>query len=141
MNILAVTSAERAGRGIGLLTDLLGDLVGTPLTGIETIEQAMAARRETPREPEPAIAPEIATPLVHAMLDRQYRAVLDEPVPMLDGATPRAAARTKAGRDRLAAWIKHFENSSGRQFDPADPMAAYDFTWMWKKLFVENLRR
>ena len=75
------------------------------------------------------------------MLDRQYRAVLDEPVPMLDGATPRAAARTKAGRDRLAAWIKHFENSSGRQFDPADPMAAYDFTWMWKKLFVENLRR
>ena len=138
---LAVTSAERAGRGIGLLTDLLGDLVGTPLTGIETIEQAMAARRETPREPEPAIAPEIATPLVHAMLDRQYRAVLDEPVPMLDGATPRAAARTKAGRDRLAAWIKHLENSSGRQFDPADPMATYDFTWMWKKLGVENLRR
>lgn len=138
---LAVTSAERAGRGIGLLTDLLGDLVGTPLTEIETIEQAMAARRETPREPEPAIAPEIATPLVHAMLDRQYRAVLDEPAPMLEGATPRAAARTKAGRDRLAAWIKHLENNSGRQFDPADPMATYDFTWMWKELGVENLRR
>ena len=136
--LLAVTSAVR---GTALVTKLLGDLLGTPLTEIETIGQAMAARRETPREPEPAIAPEFATPLVQAMLDRQYRAVLEEPVSMLGGITPRAAARTKPGRDRFAVWLKHLENSSDRQFDPADPMATYDFTWMWKKLGVENLRR
>lgn len=124
---LAVTSTERAARGTALIADTLGDLVGTPLSEIETIEQAMAARRDMPPEPTPTIAPEVATPLVHAMLDRQYRAVLDEPVPILGDITPRAATKSKAGRDRLAAWLKHLENSSGRQADLADPMATYDF--------------
>lgn len=139
--ILAVTSAERARRGTGLVEQVLGGLVGTPLTEIETIEQAMAARRETPVEPAPAIPPDVATPLVHAMLDRQYRAVLDEPVGMLGDVTPRAAARTAPGRELLAAWLKYLENRSGSQPDPADPMATYDFSWMWRELGIEKLRR
>src|SRR3546814_9045325 len=71
---------------------------------IETVEQAMAARAEglTSSEPAPAIAPEVATPLIHAMLDRQYRATLDEPVGMLRDIPPRAAVQTAAGRHRVA---------------------------------------
>lgn len=139
--ILAVTSAARALRGRTLIDGALGDLVGVPLTEIETVEQALAARSARPRQPEPAIAPEIATPLVHGMLDRQYRSVLDERVPMLGNVTPRTAARTKAGRDRIVAWLKHLETMSGRQSDPNDPMATYDFTWIWHELGVEALRR
>lgn len=101
----------------------------------------MAARREKPAEPTPAVDPEIATPLVHAMLDRQYRATLDEPVGMLGNITPRAAARTVAGRERLSAWLKHLENRSGNQPDPNDPMATYDFTWIWRETGIEKLRR
>ncbi len=37
----------------------------------------------------PDIPPEIAASLVHGFLDRQYRKTLDEPVPMLDGLSPR----------------------------------------------------
>ncbi|MBP8235351.1 hypothetical protein GS397_26305 (plasmid) [Sphingobium yanoikuyae] len=139
--ILAVTSAERAARGTTLISNTLADLIGTPLTTIETIEQAMAARRDTPREPAPAIEPDVAAPLVHAMLDRQYQATLDEPVGMLGDITPRAAARTLSGRERLSAWLKHLENRSSDQSDPNDPMATYDFTWMWRELGIENLRR
>ena len=139
--VLAVTSAERAQRGTALVEQALGDLVGTPLTEIETIEQAMAARRDQPAEPAPAVDPKIATPLVHAMLDRQYRATLDEPVGMLGDLTPRAAARTKAGRERLSAWLKHLENRSGNQPNPNDPMTTYDFTWIWRELGIEKLRR
>jgi len=139
--ILAVTSAERATRGTALLADTLGDLVGTPRTTIETVEKAMTAHREKQPEPAPAIAPEVATPLVHAMLDRQYRATLDDPVGMLGNITPRAAARTAAGRERLSAWLKHLENRSGSQPDPNDPMATYDFTWMWRELGIERLRK
>lgn len=138
---LAVTSAERARRGIALIEQALGNLVGAPLTEIETVEQAMAARRERLTEPTPAIDPEIATPLVHAMLDRQYRAALDEPVGMLGDVTPPAAARTKAGRARLSAWLKHLENRSGSWPDADDPMATYDFTWIWRELGIEKLRR
>jgi hypothetical protein len=102
--MLAVTSAERAKRGTALINDALAGLVGSPLTTIETVEQAMAARAEglTSSEPAPAIAPEVATPLIHAMLDRQYRATLDEPVGMLGDITPRAAVQTAAGRHRVA---------------------------------------
>lgn len=141
--ILAVTSAERAARGSALIADTLADLVDTPLTTIETIEQAMAARQEglTASEPAPDIDPQVATPLVHAMLDRQYRATLDEPVGMLGDITPRAAARTKPGRERLSAWLKHLENRSGNQQDPNDPMATYDFTWIWRELGIEALRK
>ena len=141
--MLAVTSAERAKRGTALINDALAGLVGSPLTTIETVEQAMAARAEglTSSEPAPAIAPEVATPLIHAMLDRQYRATLDEPVGMLGDITPRAAVQTAAGRHRVAGWLKHLENRSSSQLDANDPMATYDFTWMWRELGIENLRK
>lgn len=77
----------------------------------------------------------------HEGHDRQYRATLDEPVGMLGDITPRAAARTAAGRQRLSAWLKHLENRSGSQPDPNDPMATYDFTWMWRELGIEKLRK
>src|SRR3546814_6298543 len=125
------------------INDALAGLVGSPLTTIETVEQAMAARAEglTSSEPAPAIAPEVATPLIHAMLDRQYRATLDEPVGMLGDITPRAAVQTAAGRHRVAGWLKHLENRSSSQLDANDPMATYDFTWIWRELGIENLRK
>jgi hypothetical protein len=49
---LAVNSEARAERGQALLTPLLGELVGAPLTAIETVEQATAARPAD--RPEPA---------------------------------------------------------------------------------------
>lgn len=112
--ILSVTSAERAARGTALIAATLADLVGTPLTEIETVEQAMAARREgrTASETAADIPPEVAAPLVHAVLDRKYRATLDEPVGMLGAVTLREAARTAAGRERLAGWLKYLENRS-----------------------------
>src|SRR3546814_3467913 len=48
--MLAVTSAERAKRGTALINDALAGLVGSPLTTIETVEQAMAARAEGDRK-------------------------------------------------------------------------------------------
>ena len=103
----------------------------------------MAARVEglAASEPAPSVPPEVATPLVHTMLDRQYRATLDEPIGMLGDITPRAAAKTAAGRDRLTTWLKHLENRSGAKHDSNDPMATYDFTWMWHELGIENLRK
>lgn len=139
--ILAVTSAERATRGTALIIEGLAGLVGTPLTTIETVEQAMADRIEGLTEPAPDTSAEITTPLIHAMLDRQYRAALDEPVGMLGDVAPRAATRTAAGRDRLATWLKYLENRTATHADRDDQMASYDFTWMWRELGIDNLRR
>ena len=60
---------------------------------------------------------------------------------MLGNLTPRAAARTKSGREKLVVWLKHLENRSRQQPEATDPMATYDFAWLWQELKVENLRR
>ena len=138
--VLSVTSAERARRGRALMEKALGSRVGAPLTSIETIEQALESRRETPASPGADVAPEMATPLVHDLLDRQYRATLDQPVGMLDDATPREAARSENGRARVAQWLKYLENRAGSA-GPTDPMATYDFGWIWLELNIEDLRR
>jgi hypothetical protein len=137
--IVNVNSAARAERAIAMLRSALGGLVAAPLTQIQAVEQMMAQRRNRPRSTS-EVPPEIQTKLVHATLDKQYRALLEQPVPMLGNLTPRAAARTKSGREKLAVWLKHLENRS-RQPEATDPMATYDFAWLWRELKVENLRR
>ena len=97
--VLMVNSAERAQRGTKLLQDILGKMVRAPLTSIQTIEQLKAAHQGR-RSSADDIPPEVATPLVHAMLDKQYRATLDEPVGMLGDISPRAAARRRLRHQR-----------------------------------------
>jgi hypothetical protein len=138
--LLSVNSASRATRGTALLQAALGDLVCPPLTEIQTVEQMRTARSDAPPLSSD-IPPEIASELIHAMLDKQYRAVLDQPVPMLGDISPRQAAHTPAGRDKVAAWLKSLENQSAHRHDPADPMATYDFGWIWRELGVDKLRR
>jgi len=136
---LSVNSAARATRGKAMLTAALTDLVGVSLTEIQTVERLKAAH-PTRKRPEAEIPPEVQEQLVHAMLDKQYRALLDEPVPMLDNVSPRAAARSARGRRNVAAWLKHVENRSRNAPNPSDPMATYDFSWLWRELKLEQLR-
>ena len=122
-----------------MLQGLLAELVRAPLTEIQTIDQVRESSADAP--PIEEIPLEVATGLVHAMLDKQYRAVLDEPVPMLGDRSPRQTAHTPAGREKLVTWLKFLENRSGSQTNPTDPMATYDFGWLWRELGVENQRR
>lgn len=59
---------------------------------------------------------------------------------MLGDMSPRAAARSARGRRNLAAWLKYLENRSRNAPESNDPMATYDFTWLWQELKVEQLR-
>jgi hypothetical protein len=103
----------------------------------------MMAERPAREKEEPGseIPPEIAEQIVHQFLDRQYRETLDQPVGMLGNKTPRQAAKSAAGRQKVAEWLKYLENQSSRQPNPADPMATYSFEWMWHELGVVDLRQ
>jgi len=138
--LFEANSPTRAQRGTAMLAAALGDLVGSPLTEIQTVEQLQAAPRRKPDEAAAAIPPEVQEKLVHEVLDQHYRASLDEPTPMLGNVSPRAAARTARGREDLVVWLKHLENRSRHTTDRNDPVATYDFTWMWRELNVDHLR-
>ncbi len=139
--VLATNSAGRADRGRELVGAALGDLAKPPLTEIRTIDQALATHTPGDAAPSSGLPRETETQLVHELLDRQYRAVLDKPVPALGNLTPRAAVKTSAGRTKTAAWLKTLENRSGRVQDPDNPMATYNFTWMWRELDLISFRK
>jgi hypothetical protein len=139
---LSINSAERAQIGTTLIQQALGDLVRAPLTEIRTVEQMMAERPVRDKEyPGSEIPPEIAEQVVHQFMDRQYRETLDQPVGMLGNKTPRQAAKSNTGRQKVAEWLKYLENQSSRQPNSADPMATYSFEWIWHELGVNDLRQ
>ena len=136
--LLSVNSDARAERGRALLTTALAGLVSPPLTEIQTVEQMKAAPRQSqPADPIPA---EIRTRIVHDLLDKHYRALLDKPVSMLSNKSPCDAAGSAYGRKELIVWLKHLENRSISAGEN-DPLATYDFTWLWRELDVEHLRK
>ena len=139
--IVEVNSAARAERAITQMGEWLGDCVSAPMAEIRTLDQVMADdAARTPQDEALDIPPHEMERIVHDMLTREYTKTLDEPVPALGHKTPRALARTKSGRTKVADWLKYIENGAAKS-GAADPMGTYDFTWMWEELGLSDLRR
>ena len=85
------------------------------------------------------LSPEDERAVIHANMDRYYVNLLDEPVPTLGNITPRRAAKTAKGRQKLVAWLKYLENGAAKE-GAASPMAEYDLGWMWDELGIAELR-
>lgn len=140
--VVEVNSAERAAVAATRMAELLGNSIGAPLTEIRTLAQMFADDAARDRVDEgPEIPPDEMERVVHEMLAREYSQALDQPVPMLGDRTPRAMARTKAGRGKVAKWLKYLENGSAKSRGADDPMVSFDFTWMWQELGVADLRK
>jgi hypothetical protein len=100
----------------------------------------MMAEQEQERDDTPELDIPLAEMqrIVGEMMDRQYRQVLDEPVPALGNKSPRQTAKTKAGRIKVAEWLKYIENMTAKSGN--EQMAEYSFAWMWDELGVADLR-
>ena len=98
------------------------------------------AEQEQERDavPEPDIPLAEMQRIAGEMMDRQYRRVLDEPVPALGNRTPRQMAKTRAGRVKVVEWLKYIENMTAKSGN--EQMAKYSFAWIWDELGVADLR-
>ena len=133
--VLETVSRQRAERGRALLEAAAGPAVAYRATSSESVQRALErpARRARPEDDAP---PEAAAEIVQAFYERHYRAWLDEPLPALDGRTPREAANLKSARPKVIALLKDMENLSARERLEGRP--AYDFGWMWGQLGLER---
>ncbi len=139
--LLSVNSESRAERGRAMLAPVLEGLVGAPLTERQDMAQAMADRpADGTSAASSGFPPEEERHIIHASLESHYRKQLDEPIPMLGDITPRQAAKTAKGREKLVAWLKRLENHMAKH-EPSGPMADYDVAWLWEELGVSDLRR
>lgn len=122
------------------MSEWLRDYVSAPVTGIWAMAQVMCdGNAGEPKENAFDIPPDEMERIVHSMPKREYEKTLDEPVPALGNKSPRALARTKAGRTKVAVWLRCIENGVSK-FDASDPMATCDFNWMWDELGLIDLR-
>jgi len=135
---LSVNSERRAERGRAMLEPALSGLVRAPFVERQELEQALAERQDKPK-PSSGLSREEERAIVQQSLDAHYRQTLDQLLPLLGNISPRQAVRTPRGREKVAAWLKMLENNGMRR-PPDDPMAGYDFGWMWAKLGIERLR-
>lgn len=134
---LEVTSRQRAQRGRRLLEEVAGSLLRHRATRFDSVEKALErARRKPQEESPPSIPAEAAAQVIGDFKERHYRTWPDEPLPALDGRTPRHAARLKTLRPRLIDLLKEMENHEARGARPDNP--AYDFGRVWQELGLER---
>jgi len=79
-----------------LLDPVIGPFVGEPIVESKTVEEMMASPpADKGRAPSSRLPRAEERAIIHETLDRHYRGLLDEPVPMLGNMSPRKAAKTK----------------------------------------------
>ncbi len=137
--VLEVTSRARAARGRRLLQRAAGDALRYRSARYEDVRKAMARHRAAGQDEESTasdIDPEHAAAVVLDYKQRHYRTWPDEPLPALDGHTPRDAARSAPVRGRLVGLLKEMENLETRGARPDSP--AFDFAPLWQELGLER---
>ena len=138
--VLETNSVERGRRGLELLKAALGALSLSPVVQTQSVEQARQSARRAAESKPLDLPPEELQRIIHASMERHYSKQLDEPIPALDGVSPRQAARTWAGREKVIGWLKYLENNTARA-GKDDPMGSFDFGWMWEELGLKDERR
>jgi hypothetical protein len=122
-----VNSKKRATRIRREIAKRLGDGAVLESQTAEPIEKLLAERRASPREPIADLESERLEqrPEVQAFLRRQrdqyWESWLDEQVPALGNVTPRQAAGTPEGRERLEALLAEFAWKGERGVNPMAP--------------------
>jgi hypothetical protein len=91
--------------------------------------QRLAPGLEGPEEPaNESLRSEVERDIVASFVEKHYAAWMDTALPALEDRTPRQAARTKAGRERVEMMIRGFE------FHQLPGAGAYDFDRIRREL-------
>jgi hypothetical protein len=138
--VLETNSRERLERGGALIAEALGPLLGEPMVEIKSVDEILNEERQLKAPPKSGLSREEEAEVIRAYMDRHYRGCLDEPLPMLDGRTPREAAGAETSRAKVADWLKLIENGEARRAAEGG-LPAYDVSWMWEELGIAELRR
>jgi hypothetical protein len=140
--LVETNSRERAEGARTLVERLAGPAVKCRATEYQDLEQAVARDLREGTRPPRELPTEMQEPARQAtvqMLSEHYDKWVDEPVPMLDDTPPREAAKVAALRPRLAGMIEDLERLYERALE--EGTGAYDPTWMWEELGIEDLAR
>ncbi|MRG94993.1 YecA family protein [Polyangium spumosum] len=139
---IQTNSRERGERARTLVEGLAGEAVRYRVTKHEDVERGMSEASPRHGRASAAQSEALDGPAREALAlfyREHYERWVDEPIPMLDGQTPRAAAKVEALRPRVARMIEDLEVMYERAV--AEGTVGYDPEWMWAALGLEDLAR
>ena len=139
----STNSLARKERGNEILKAALGDLIGTGLTSLTKVHDALNRAREsasTKTRADDGVPPEVAADVLRQFYDQHYREWVGMPLPALDGRSPKEAVRTKRGEDEVVALLKSVENMDARRCRASGELP-YEFSGLWKELGISTRRR
>jgi len=110
--ILATNSNQRTEKGKELLVKYLGDAIIFQQTLMESPEHVLRKAPKTPtknlKESELMALPEVQEQ-IKQMMRKHWDSWFDQPIPMLGNETPREAAKTETGKEKLNALLLQYE--------------------------------
>jgi hypothetical protein len=140
---LECMSARRGERGRALIEQLGAGIVRHRSTAHENVTmrvrdelRASGAQKKRAAQTREDLRREVQEALVLDHMARHYRQWLDEPVPALDGRTPRDAVGDAQLRPKPIGLIGQLEGMYHRALQAGDP--AYDPSWMWTELGLQS---
>jgi hypothetical protein len=83
----------------------------------------------------PGLPPEVMAEVVEQAIHRMYANWADEPIPALDGKTPRQAIKTPAGSERVKGLLRGYE-AGERQQAQEQGRRAISYAFLWQALGI-----
>lgn len=117
---LETNSEKRTQRGKKLLIKYLGNVIYFQQTLIESPEQklqSLSTSPDTTQEDDHLLELPEAQEQIQVMAKGHWESWFDEPIPALDGKTPRETAKTEEGRERLEALLLLYERHDLKRGD------------------------
>ncbi|GHT91077.1 hypothetical protein FACS1894122_02790 [Alphaproteobacteria bacterium] len=139
---LETNSKERAKLGKELLEEYLGDKISFQSISAKTPEQEMRSlkksnsKKEEEADEELEKSPEVKE-MLRNMAEEHWTNWFDEPIPLLKDETPRQAAKTKEGRERLEALLMEYEHGMNDDDNDDNPFKA-DIEYLRKELCLDS---
>ncbi len=123
-----------ADKGRAWFDTIAGETVAYLMQEISDLTGAMAgkSRIDQPHQgvPQAELPPELITEAIAKTLHRVYAGWADEPLPALNGKTPKQAMKTRAGSERVKGLIRSYEASEREQAAQQNRSpVSFDFLW------------
>ena len=124
---LEVNSASRLNLGKKLLQEACGSMLTHRLDSLIDLDAVMREVTQSPharqgKKQETGIDPAVEAEIVGQMMQEYYTRWMDEPVPALNGKTPRQTAKTAAGREKVRQLLQSIEYDTTRMLNDRAPL-------------------
>lgn len=136
---LETNSQERTQKGKKLLSKHLGDAITFQKTLIETPEQKLKSLPKSSSGKDEETTKLLESPEVQeqlkVMAKAHWESWFDEPIPALENKTPREAAKTKDGKERLEGLLLLYERYD---LEKADNLFKADINYLRRELCLQS---